>query len=337
MAPTFQIRIEGSDLVFPCEGHRSVLDAALQAGIELPYSCRKGVCGHCAGRVTAGEFTCAPTASPEATPEGQVLLCQCSPRSDLQIAPARWRRVAPGERKHYQAKVFRHTRAADDVSLLHLRLPAGQRARFQAGQYLQVTLADGSRRAYSMANAPHESDSLQLHVRHVPGGQFTQVAAQLQAGDVLQVELPFGQCELPEGSTAPLLCVAGGTGFAPVKSLLDDLVKKRIERPVTLVWGARDRAGLYLLEAVQRWQRLLPDFRFIAAVEHEADAAALAGFHGRVDAAVRAAFDSLAGHEVYCCGAPPMVSAVKAVCLDALGLSAEGFFSDVFVPGPAAV
>jgi len=329
---TYDIRIAGTDLHFACAANQNILDAALKAGIELPYSCRKGVCGNCAGAVACGEVE---SPASEAKPAGEHLYCQCLPRGDLEIVPQAWHRVDPAARKTFTAKVFRNTLAADDVSLLQLRLPAGQRAKFKAGQYLQVLLPDGSRRSYSMANAPHESDALQLHIRHVAGGQFTRIVPELKAGDTLQVELPYGNFELREESSAPMLCVVGGTGFAPVKSLLDDLVKRRIQRAVTLVWGGRNRAGLYLLKAVERWQKLLPGFAFIPAVEDAADALALGGFHGRVDGAVRERLASLAGHEVYCCGAPAMVGAVKSVCVDERGLDPQHFFSDAFVPGPA--
>jgi CDP-4-dehydro-6-deoxyglucose reductase/terephthalate 1,2-dioxygenase reductase component len=328
----YDIRIAGSDLHFACGPDENLLDAALKAGIEMPYSCRKGVCGNCAGRVASGEVESPPS---EAKPAGEHLFCQCRPRTDLEIVPAAWHRVEPGARKTFSVKVFRNTLAADDVSVLQLRLPAGQRARFKAGQYLQVTLPDGSRRSYSMANPPHESDMLQLHIRHVPGGQFTKIVPQLKPGDFLEVELPFGSFELREESTAPMLCIAGGTGFAPVKSLLDDLMKKRVERPVTLLWGGRTRTGLYLLSAVDRWKKMLPGFSFIAALESAEDAAALAGFHGRVDEAVLERCGDLSGHEVYCCGSPPMVAAVKKACT-LRGLPEKNFFSDVFVPGPAA-
>ena len=329
----FDIRIAGTDVHFPCAPDQNVLDAALRAGIEMPYSCRKGVCGNCAGGVVAGEVQSPPS---EAKPAGEHLFCQCTPLSDLEIAPEAWHRYDPAARKTYTAKVFRNTLAADDVNVLQLRLPAGQRARFKAGQYLQVALPDGSRRSYSMANPPHESDTLQLHIRHVAGGQFTQLVPQLKAGDTLQVELPFGNFELREESTAPMLCVVGGTGFAPVKSLLDDLVKKGVKRPVTLVWGGRNRAGLYLLTAVERWKKLLPGFAFVPALEDAADAQELGGFHGRVDDAVRSRFAALAGQEVYCCGSPAMVAAVRKACVEERGLDPHHFFSDVFVPGPAA-
>lgn len=330
----YQVRIAGTDQRFACDAGQNILDAALKAGIEMPYSCRKGVCGNCAGAVASGQVQCPPAAA--AIEPGQHLFCQCRPLGDLEIVPAEWHRFDPAARKTFQAKVFRITPAADDVSVLQLRLPAGQRAKFKAGQYLQVALPDGSRRSYSMANPPHESDTLQLHIRHVAGGQFTQQLRELKPGDLLQVELPFGSFALREESTAPMLCVAGGTGFAPVKSLLDDLVKKGIRRPVTLVWGARDAAGLYLMAAVERWRKLLPGFTFVPAVEDAAQAAALGAFHGRADEAVRAHCPSLAGHEVYCCGAPAMVAAVKQACVHERGLDPHHFFSDVFVPGPAA-
>lgn len=329
----YDVRIAGTDLHFGCEAGQNILDAALKAGIEMPYSCRKGVCGNCAGGLASGEVECPPS---DVAAPGQHLYCQCLPRGDVEIVPAAWHRADPAARKTFSARVYRNTLAAQDVSVLLLRLPAGQRARFKAGQYLQVALPDGSRRSYSMANPPHESDSLQLHIRHVAGGQFTQIVTQLQAGDLLQVELPFGNVELREESAAPMLCVVGGTGFAPVKSLLDDLVKKGIRRPVTLIWGGRNRAGLYLMAAVERWRKLLPGFDFIPAIEDAADAQAPGGFHGRADDAVRAHCPSLADHEVYCCGAPAMVAAVKKACVQERGLDPHRFFSDVFVPGPAA-
>ena len=329
----FDIRIAGTDVHFPCTAGQNILDAALQAGIEMPYSCRKGVCGNCAGSVTAGEVQ---SPASEARPAGQHLYCQCLPQTDVEIAPDAWHRFDPKARKTYAVKVFRNFMVANDVSLLQLRLPAGQRAKFKAGQYLQVALPDGSRRSYSMANPPHESDTLQLHIRHLPGGQFTQIVQQLKTGDVLQVELPYGNFELREDSSAPMLCVVGGTGFAPVKSLLDDLVKKRIKRPVTLVWSGRNRSGIYLQSAVDRWYRLLPDFRFLPALQNAEDALALSGFNGRPEVAVRQRFPTLEGFEVYCCGSPSMVTAVRKACVEERQLDPRCFFSDVFVRGPAA-
>jgi len=326
------IRIVGSDVSFPCEADEAVLDAALKAGIEIPYSCRKGVCGNCVAHVTEGEFE-RGVVSADAVSEGEELLCQCRPRADLQIQVKNWKRIEPEPRKRLQAKVYRNTLVARDVSLLQLRFPAGQRAKFRAGQYLEVILPDGARRSYSMANPPHESDGVQLHIRHVQGGRFSAVVGGLVPGDLLDIELPFGQVELDPDKTAPLLCVCGGTGFAPVKSLLDDLARRKSTRPITLVWGARDKAGLYLLAHTAKWQKSLPKFQFIAAVESEGEALELGGFPGRVDTAVRSLAAVSSFDEVYCCGSPAMVAAVKTASMGSLGISASNFHADVFVVG----
>lgn len=334
MSAPFEIRIAGTGVAFPCDPGQNILDAALRAGIDMPYSCRKGVCGNCAAGIASGAVRCPPS---DVAPAGQHLLCQCLPEGDVDIVPASWHRADPAARKTFVAKVFRNLLAAPDVSILQLRLPAGQRARFKAGQYLQVLLPDGSRRSYSMANPPHQSDTIQLHIRHVRGGQFTQVVQQLKPGDALKLELPFGHVALQEDAATPLLCVVGGTGFAPVKSLLDDLARKGAQRPVTLVWGGRDRQGIYLPAALEPWQRLWPQFTFLPALEDAADARAMGGFHGRVDDALRAMAPAPApGQEVYCCGSPAMVAAVRRVCVEEQGLDAACFHSDVFVPGPAA-
>ncbi|VWX58256.1 Terephthalate 1,2-dioxygenase, reductase component 2 [Burkholderiales bacterium 8X] len=334
-----QIAIAGSDVAFACHGGESVLDAALRSGIELPYSCRKGVCGNCAGRVEQGEVagignaairneTCAPD---------QVLFCLCAPQGDLTIAPSSWHRIDPGARKRFTAKVFRNQLAAPDVSVLQLRLPAGQRAKFQAGQYLQLAVGDGSTRSYSMANPPHESDGLTLHIRHVPGGAFSARVPSLQPGETIELELPFGAVALDPDSTRPIVFVAGGTGFAPVKSILDDMAKKKVQRPITLIWGARKAEGIYLRAAVAKWQKQWPDFRFIAALSEETEAAPEAGaFAGRVDEALVEHCPRLEDAELYGCGSPGMVSAVRNVAEKRCGLDPKRFHADVFVDGPAS-
>jgi len=329
-----RVTIAGSEIAFDCADDQSLLDAALRAGIELPYSCRKGVCGNCAGGIAQGEVAGIGGAAMqnESCLPDQVLYCMCAPQTDVRIAPVSWHRVDPAARKRFTAKVFRNQLAAPDVSVLQLRLPAGQRARFHAGQYLQLAVGDGSTRCYSMANAPHESDALTLHIRHVPGGAFSARVPALQQGELLDIELPFGAVALDESSTRPIVFVAGGTGFAPVKSILDDMAKRRIERPITLIWGARRSEGIYLLTAVAKWQRQWPSFRFIAALSEKAGDDA---FAGRVDQALIAHCPELAGHELYCCGSPGMVHAVREMAVQQCGLHAADFHADVFVDGPA--
>ena len=333
---SFRISLVGTDAAFDCPSGQSVLDAALHAGIEMPYSCRKGVCGSCVGEIGAGDVAGVSGASitNETCLPGQVLFCVCEPRSDLVLRPSSWKRVDPSARKTFTAKVYSNELAAPDVSVIRMRLPMGQRARFQAGQYLQMRMEDGSTRSYSMANPPQESDSVTLHIRHVPQGYFSARVGQLKTGDLLKIELPFGNVALEEEDTRPIVFVAGGTGFAPVKSILDDMMKRRIQRPITLIWGAREPGGLYLLAAVEKWSNQWPDFRFIPALS-DVPAEVLPGaFAGRVDQALAALCTDLNGHVVYCCGSPPMVTAVRN-CAAAQGLAAADFHADVFVPGPA--
>ncbi|WP_027017065.1 2Fe-2S iron-sulfur cluster-binding protein [Comamonas composti] len=334
---TYQISIEGADVSFDCAPGQSILDAALHAGVELSYSCRKGSCGNCAGAVVKGEVAARPgaAASNETCLPGQVLYCVCVPKSDVTLAPTSWRKLDPAARKTFTAKVHSHDRVVPEVSVLRLRLPAGQRAKFQAGQYLQVFLEDGSTRCYSMANPPHESDGVTLHIQHVPGGQFTHTLLGLKQGDTLKIELPFGNVALAADDPRPLVCVAAGTGFAPVKSILDDMVKRRVQRKVTLIWGAREPSGLYLQAAVDKWKRQWPDFRFIPAISQARDALAPGVFQGRVDQALRAQCPDLAGHVLHCCGSPAMVAAVRQAAVE-MGVLPQDFQADVFVPGPAA-
>lgn len=333
-----RIAIAGSDISFECAGSENVLDAAARAGIELPYSCRKGVCGNCAGGVTRGEVGAVGMGAitNETCQPGQVLFCLCTPRGDIEIAPTAMRRIDPAARKRFTAKVFRNELAAPDVSVLQLRLPAGQRAKFRAGQYLQLALPGGSTRSYSMANAPHESDAVTLHVRHVPGGAFSARVPQLAAGELLDIELPFGMFSLKEEQARPVVFVAGGTGFAPVKSILDDMLKRRIDRPITLIWAARQADGIYLRPAVARWQKQWPRMRFVAALSENGPAGE-GDFAGRADEALLATCPDLRRHELYCCGSPAMVSAVRDAALRHCGLDAGNFHSDVFVEGPAAL
>lgn len=331
-----RVSIAATDVAFDCAPGQSVLDAALKAGIELPYSCRKGVCGSCVGTIAAGEVTGVNSASitNETCLPGQVLFCVCAPLGDVTLQPVSWKRLDPAARKTFTAKVHSNELAAPDVSVLRMRLPTGQRAKFQAGQYLQLRMDDGSTRSYSMANPPQESDSITLHVRHVPDGYFSARVALLQPGTVLKIELPFGNVALEDDDVRPIVFVAGGTGFAPVKSILDDMVKRRIQRPITLVWGARETGGLYLLPAVDRWKKQWPDFRFIPALSGASVDALEGAFAGRVDRALHAHCPSLADHVVYCCGSPPMVAAVRNTA-HAAGLAPADFHADVFVPGPA--
>lgn len=329
---TFRIAIEATDISFPCEADESVLDAAHRAGYEIPYSCRKGVCATCEGRLIDGTALVGGS-GPMRTLEGAqdaVTLCQTWPRSDLIMAPRRIERFDPDARKTLTANVFRLARPAPDVAVLHLRFPAGMKVKFRAGQYMQVILPDGERRSFSMANPPSEKDGVQLHVRQIPGGRFSEgILATLKPGDKLQIELPFGDFFLREDSDKPIVFVATGTGFAPIKSILEDALRRGSARDIVLYWGARAEADLYLQELPRKWAEQYTNFRFVPVLS-EGDAT-WTGRRGLVHEEVLADLPDLAGHQVYACGNPLMVEACRGEFVAQAGLHTSEIYCDAFV------
>jgi NAD(P)H-flavin reductase/ferredoxin len=325
---TFQIVVSGTQHKFPCEPNESVLDAAQRAGLEVPFSCRKGVCGTCKGRIVSGETRAfaGDALSAAERAEGQALLCNTRPRSDLVIAPRSIGKADPFARKTTVARVFRLQCVADDVMLVHLRFPAGIRVKFKAGQHLNLILDNGERRDFSMANPPHESDGAQLHIRHVPGGAFTTyVFEQLRRGDLLNVEIPFGDFVLRD-SRKPILFVAGSTGFAPIRSIIEDMMAKGVGREMTLYWGARQRSGLYS-DLPDKWAKANPRFRYVPVLS---DAPTSGIRHNLVHRAVLEDHPSLKGFQAYVCGVPVMTQAARAEFI-AAGLPEGEFFADAFV------
>lgn len=331
---SFKIQIEGSEAAFDCAANENLLDAAMRQGIEMPYSCRKGVCGNCKGRVVQGELVLGTQGgSHEAGihQHDEHLFCKAQPASDLSIAPKTWHRIDPAARKTVQAKVFKKIQLAPDVTQLQLRFPAGVRVKFKAGQYLQLLLPDGQRRSYSMANAPHESDAVQLHIRNLPQGYFSDAMLKnIQVGDFLKLELPHGDFWLREDSERPMLMVAGGTGFAPIKSILDHIVRQKLQRTVHLYWGARTQDGIYAADVLVRWAQQSLGWVIHPLLSNATDVSAWTGRVGFVHEAVRADFKDLSDWDVYACGGMPMVTALRDVC-SKLGLSDANFYSDAFV------
>jgi NAD(P)H-flavin reductase/ferredoxin len=327
-----RVTIAGRDIAFDCEEGETILDAAQRAGFELPYSCRKGVCATCEGRLVAGEVETGRDEAPRplAGPAEGVMFCRARPRSRLEIAPTRVERRDPLARRTLSATVFRIERPTADVALVHLRFPAGVKVPFKAGQYLQVLLEDGERRNFSMANPPAEKDGAQLHIRHVPGGRFSEtVLARLEAGQKLTVELPFGDFFLREGGDHPIILVATGTGFAPIKSIIEDALKRGVRRRMVLYWGARTPADLYRADLPARWVARHPHFAFVPVVSEAAP-----GWTGRTGLVHQAVLDdhpSLAQHQVYACGNPAMVAAARRAFVAQAALPPQEIYCDAFV------
>jgi NAD(P)H-flavin reductase/ferredoxin len=335
---SFDVAVADSTYRFACEPGESLLDAAERGGFEMPYSCRKGICGNCRGKIETGEVRRMGSDSGLTQDErehGYVLYCRSTPVGDLTIRPVEIKPAQPNARKVIKAKVYRIERAADDVTLLRLRFPAGMRAKFRAGQYLQIILADGQRREFSMANPPGISDEAHLHIRHVENGFFTAgVLPGLQPGQVLEVEVPFGDFYLREDGAKPLVFIATGTGFAPIASIVEDLWRRQIERPFSLYWGGRTWKHLYAIETVRKWMAAHPQVTFVPVLSHTPSQELDGARAGLVHEAVLADFPSLAGVQVYACGSPAMTRAARQTFTSQAGLAEEDFFSDAFVSGP---
>jgi NAD(P)H-flavin reductase/ferredoxin len=336
----YTIRVAQSEFSFDCAAQTTVLEGAKKAGFDLPFSCRNGVCGSCKGKVLAGTFDVPENLeglSEEERAAGYTLFCQARPMSDLEIAVRSISRTDPNAIKTVKAKVYKTTRATQDVSLLQLRFPAGTRIPFKAGQYLQVVLEDGARRSYSMANPSTQNDGASLHIRHVRGGRFSHYLDSVAAaGDILAVEAPFGDFYLRPGDK-PLIFVASGTGFAPIKSILETLFKQgKPTRPIALYWGGRRKNDVYMADLPQKWAQQHERFTFIPVLSEEDNGVDRTGF---VHEAVLADYPSLAGHEVYACGVPVMINAARHDFTTRRQLPPDAFFCDAFVEGgvPAPV
>ena len=331
---TFTVRVAESEISFPCEPREFVLDAAERAGYSMPSSCRKGACNTCEAGLVAGEVEQRGRGRRTAR-DGLALMCRSQPRADITIQPKRFERIDIFRRKTITARIFRLARPAPDVTLLTLRFPIGLRAPFKAGQYLQVVMDNGERRNFSMANAARDNDGAELHIRHVPGGTFSvKTLSLLSAGDPLQVELPYGDFYL-RVSERPVILLASGTGFAPIKSMIETAIHAGNRRPMHLYWGARTSEDIYLAELPMKWAARLPWFSFTPVLSEPSSS--WTGRTGLVHDAVLDDNNDLSGADVYACGNPLMVSAAQAHFTGGHGLPDAQFFADAFVEsGPSA-
>ncbi|HEX3439515.1 MAG TPA: 2Fe-2S iron-sulfur cluster-binding protein, partial [Pseudolabrys sp.] len=298
---TFTVKVAGSETAFPCEPREFVLDAAERAGYSMPSSCRKGACNTCEAGLLDGEVEQRGRGRRTAR-DGTALMCRAQPRADLTIRPKRFERIDIFRRKVITARIFRLARPAADVTIVNLRFPIGLRAPFKAGQYLQVVMADRDRRNFSMANAARHNDGAELHIRHVAGGKFSvEILSKLSVGDALQVEIPYGDFYL-RATDRPVILLASGTGFAPIKSLIETSIHAGNRRPMHLYWGARRREDIYLEDLPARWAQRLPWFSFTPVLSEPASC--WRGRTGLVHNTVREDSANLARADVYACGNP---------------------------------
>ncbi len=331
---TFKVRIEPSGHEFTVAEQETILEGALRHGYTLPYSCRNGSCGTCKGRLLAGDIDYgryedkALSAAERAA--GLALFCQAVPRADVVIEARELTAVAGIAIKTLPARVMKMERAADDVMILSLKLPANQRLQFLAGQYLDILLKANQRRSFSLANPPHEDESLQLHIRRVPNGLFTtHVFTQMKEKDLLRLRGPMGIFFLREDSDRPVILIGGGTGFAPIKGMLEHAFARGTFRPLHFYWGVRAKRDLYMHALPQAWARTHANFRYTPVLSEPRAEDDWDGRTGWVHEAVLADYPDLSGYEVYASGPPPMIAAIKQAFF-AHGLTPERLFYDSF-------
>lgn len=334
---TFQTTLAPSGHQFPIEEHETILEAALKHGYTLPYSCRDGVCGACKGRVLQGfvdygkhqESTLTETEKSG----GMALFCCAKPLSDLHLECREVNAVKDIPVKTMPCRVQNMYRPADDVMVLQLKLPANERLQFLAGQYIDILLKDHKPRSFSLANAPHNDEFLELHIRNIVGGEFTKhVFEVMKERDILRFKGPLGTFFLREDTNKPIIFVASGTGFAPIKAIIEHALYIGIKRPMRFYWGARKLADLYMLEAAKQWER--DGIEFTPVLSDAIPEDNWTGRTGFVHQAVLDDYADLSGHEVYTCGAPIVVEAAHRDFTSQRGLPNEGFFSDAFTFAP---
>ena len=327
---SFTVHIEPSGHEFTVRSEETVLDAALRQNIGLPYGCRNGACGSCISSLLEGEidYPSGNIAALEGQADDACLLCQAVPRSDLRCAVGEVEQAEEIQPRTLPCRVDGKEQLSHDVVRLYLQQPEGQRLQFLAGQYLDIILKDGRKRAFSIANAPHDDAFIELHIRHIEGGQFTDhVFSAMEEKEILRIQAPLGRFTLREESERPLIFIAGGTGFAPIKGMIEHAFHVGIRRPMHLYWGVRSRRDLYLPELAVQWAAVHPGFRFVPVLsEPDADWEGRSGF---VHQAVVEDHPDMSGFDVYMAGPPVMVQAGRKAFEDA-GLGLEHMFSDAF-------
>ncbi len=335
VSSTRKVSVQPSGQQFEVEEGETVLAAALRQGLILPYSCQSGACGTCKGKIVSGSVDYGvyqPRVFSEAEKaQGKALFCQAKPLSDL-VIEARTISMAKGiQIKRLPCRVQKIERATDDVAILYLKLPANERLQFLAGQYIEFLLKDRDKRSFSMANPPHDAELLQLHVRRVAGGQFTaHVFEKMKERDILRLEGPYGTFFLREDSDKPMVFVASGTGFAPIKAILEDAFEKAVARPMVLYWGGRRPKDLYMNDLPAKWAAERPGFKYVPVVSDGLPDDAWSGRAGFVHCAVMEDFPDLSAYQVYACGVPIMVDSAKRDFTTLCRLPEEEFYADSF-------
>jgi CDP-4-dehydro-6-deoxyglucose reductase len=330
----FTVLIKPSDHNFTMDADETVLEAGLRHGFVLPYSCREGACGTCKSTLLQGtvdyEKSEDSILSDEEKAAGIALLCCARPKSDLIIECREVSAAKDIPIKTLPCRVHKLVRL-DDVMVLYLKLPANEHLQFLAGQYIDILIKGGKARSFSLANAPHDDELLQLHIRNIPDGEFTKhVFNNMKERDILRFKGPLGSFFLREESDKPIKVVASGTGFAPIKSIIEHALHVGIKRTMHLYWGTLKLSDLYMIDKAKEWET--HGIKFTPVLSDALPSDKWQGRTGFVHEAVLADYPDLSGYQVYACGAPVVVTAAHRDFTTLRGLPNEEFFSDAFTP-----
>jgi CDP-4-dehydro-6-deoxyglucose reductase, E3 len=330
-----KVTVQPSGQSFDVEESESVLTAALRQGVMLPYGCKNGACGSCKGKIVSGTVDYghyhARVLTEDERAHGKALFCQARPLGELVIECRTIGAAKDIAVRLLPCRVQKLDQVADDVVIAQLKLPANERLQFLAGQYIDFLLKGGERRSFSMANPPHADELIELHIRHVPGGSFTDhVFAKMKERDILRLEGPLGSFFLREDSIKPMVFVASGTGFAPIKSIIESALHRKVERPMVLYWGGRRPKDLYLNALAQKWALEHRHFRYVPVASEARPEDAWSGRSGFVHRAVMQDLPDLSGYQVYACGVPAMVDAARKDFITQCQLPEDEFYADSF-------
>lgn len=337
-ASSFQVTIEPSNRSFQVESGETVLAAGIRQGINLPYGCKDGACGSCkckklSGQVTHGVHQSKALSEAEEA-QGLMLTCCAVANTDLVLESRQVTSEGAYPIRKMPTRVSLMEKKSDDVMRLLLQMPASEAFQYHAGQYIEFLLQGGVRRSYSMANAAHtlaSAGGLELHIRHMPGGLFTdQVFQSMKERDILRIEGPYGSFYLRDDSAKPIILLASGTGFAPIKAIIEHMQFKGITRPATLYWGGRRPADLYMDDWVRVKLQEMPNLEYVPVISDAPPADHWLGRTGFVHQAVLQDWPDLSKHQVYACGAPIVVDSAQRDYLRA-GLPQDEFFADSFI------
>ena len=330
-----KVTVQPANQAFEVQEGESVLAAALRQGVMLPYGCKNGACGSCKGKIVAGAVDYghyhARVLTETERAHGKALFCQAKPLGDLVIECRTIGAAKDIAVRTLPCRVQQLQKVADDVMIVRLKLPANERLQFLAGQYIDFLLKGGERRSFSMANAPHADELIELHVRQVAGGSFTDhVFNKMKERDILRLEGPLGSFFLREESAKPIVFVASGTGFAPIKSIIETAFHRNVTRPMVLYWGCRRPKDLYLHALPEQWARQRSGFRYIPVISEARSEDQWTGRAGFVHRAVMEDLPDLSLHQVYACGVPVMVDSAKRDFTTLCGLPEDEFYADSF-------